>query len=83
MNLLRTWRLSTLQGEFGKCAKSDQNIMMNEKFVNKNVMNGEIVQNIVINAKIDPKVAMDLYMFKNWWLEPFTAQEPKIIGSIY
>ena len=38
--------------------------MMNEKFVNKNVMNGNIVQNIVINAKIDPKVAMDLYMFK-------------------
>ena len=38
--------------------------MMNEKFVNKNVMNGEIVQNIVMNAKIDAKVVVDLYMFK-------------------
>ena len=35
-----------------------------------------------MHAKIDPKVVMDLSMLKNWWMEHFTAQQPKFIRWI-
>ena len=40
-----------------KSAKSNQNIVMNEEFV----------KNFVMDAKIDPKVVMELSMLNNWW----------------
>ena len=36
-----------------------------------------------MNAKIDPKVVMDLSIFKNWWMETFATQQSKIVGRIY
>ena len=44
----------------GKIWKSDQKIVMSEKFVKNSMMNEKIVKNGVMNAKIDPKVVMDL-----------------------
>ena len=39
---------------------------MNEELVQNSVMNEQFVKNFVTNAKLDPKVVMDLYIFFNW-----------------
>ena len=44
--------------------KSHQKIVMNEEVVQNIVMNEEVVKNFVMNPKIDPKVVMDLSIFK-------------------
>ena len=63
----------------GKIWKSDQKIVMSEKFVKNSMMNEKIVKNGVMNAKIDPKVVMDLSKFKiGGWIQ-FAAQQPKIV----
>ena len=42
--------------------------------VNQNiVMNEGFVKDIVMNAQID---------LQNWWIEQFTARQPKFIGRI-
>ena len=46
--------MSQIEGVSGKREKSNQNIVMNKKFV----------QNIEMNAKIDPKVLIDVCRFK-------------------
>ena len=46
--------LHALKGNIWKSETSNQNIVMNEKFV----------KNIVTDAKLDPKVVMDLSIFK-------------------
>ena len=51
----------------GKSEKSNQNIVMNEKFVN----------HIVMNAKIDPKAVMDLSIFK---IGGWNYLQPRLIG---
>ena len=37
---------------------------MNEEFFQNSVMDGHFVKSFVMNAKIDPKVVMDLSMFE-------------------
>ena len=56
---------------------------MNEKFVKNIVMNeeyrdnGEYVKNSLMNANVDPKVAMNLSTFKIWWMEHSAGQQRK------
>ena len=47
-----------------KCEISNQNIVMTEEFVKNIVMNEEIGKVSVMSGKIDPKVVMDLSIFK-------------------
>ena len=56
--------LNAVEGKIWKSKKSNQNIVMNEEFVKNFLMNGEFVNSSVTNAKIDPKVVMDLSIFK-------------------
>ena len=74
----------------GKIWKSDQKVVVVDKSwktwksnQHNCVMNEGLVQNGVRNAKIDPKVVMDLSIFKNWWMGQFATQQPKIVGRIY
>ena len=53
-----------------------ENLESNQKIV----MDEEFVQNGVMDAKIDPKIAMDLFIFKNWWMEHSANQKSKIVG---
>ena len=48
--------LNALEREIWKCGQ-------------KIVMDEELVQDDVMDAKIDPKVVMDLSIFKNWLME--------------
>ena len=41
---------------------------MNEELV-QNGDGWKIRENFVMDAKIEPKVVMDLSIFKNWWME--------------
>ena len=45
-----------------------QNGVLN--LVQNGVMNKKM-KNFVMNAKIDPKVVMDLFILKIWWMEQF------------
>ena len=36
-----------------------------------------------MDAKIDPKVVMDLSTFKIWWMEQSATHEPEFVGGIY
>ena len=75
----------------GKFAK---NFVMNEDLVHIGVMNGKIVKNFVMDAKIDPKVVVDLSIFQigGWnslqpinqnWLEEFIDEnEPWLLIGI-
>ena len=57
--------LTCLNALEGKIWKSDQNVVMDDKINPKNdVMDGKIVKIFVMDAKIDPKVVMDLSIFK-------------------
>ena len=56
---------------------------MNEELVQNSVMTGKFVKNFVMNAKIDPKVVMDLCIFKKWAMEQFAAEQSKIAGRIH
>ena len=47
-----------------KIWKSDEKVVMDDKFNQKIVMNENSWKNFVMNAKIDPKVVMDLSIFK-------------------
>ena len=47
-----------------KIWKSDEKVVMDDKFNQKMVMNENSGKNFVMNAKIDPKVVMDLSIFK-------------------
>ena len=47
-----------------KPLKRNQKSVMNEELVQNGVMNEELVQNGVMNAEIDPKIVMDLPIFK-------------------
>ena len=49
--------------EVGKIWKSNQKTVTNEELVHNGVMIEELVQNGVMNAKIGPKVVMDLSIF--------------------
>ena len=55
--------LSALEGSW-KSVKSNQKIVTNEELVQNSVMNEKFVKNFVSDAKIDPKVVMDLSIFK-------------------
>ena len=46
-----------------------QNGVMDEEFVQKDVVDGKFAKNFVTDAKNDPKVVMDLSIFKNWRME--------------
>ena len=48
----------------GEIWKSDQNSVMTEELVQNDVDDGKIVKVFVMDAKIDPKVVMDLSIFK-------------------
>ena len=37
------------------------------------------MKNFVMGAKIDPKVVMDLSIFKNWWMEHSATQNRKLL----
>ena len=41
-----------------------RNIVMDERLVQNVVMDEQVVENFVVGAKIDPKVEMDLSLFK-------------------
>ena len=47
-----------------KTWKSNQKIMMDEELVQNGVMDGKTVKKSVMCAKIDPKLVMDLSIFK-------------------
>ena len=55
---------------------------MNEELVQNGVVDGKFVKNFVMDATIDPKVVMDLAIFKNWWMEQSASHESKIGGRI-
>ena len=41
-----------------------QNVVMDEELVQNGVMDEKLVKNFVMGAKIDPKIVMDLSVFK-------------------
>ena len=47
-----------------KTWKSNQKVVRDEELVQNGVMDGKFVKNFVMGAKIDPKVVMDLSIFK-------------------
>ena len=59
--LVENW--TCLNGLEEKFWKSDPKVVMDEKLVQNGVMDGTFVKNFVMNAKIDPKVVMDLSIF--------------------
>ena len=63
--------------------KSNQKIVMNEELFQNGVMNDRFVKNFVMNAKIDPKVVMDLSIFKTGGMEHFATHQSKKFGRIY
>ena len=76
MSWFRRSRVSTpLKGKFGKIWKSlksencNQNIVMNEEFV----------QNSVMNATFDPKFLMDLSIFKIGGWNNLTPSKQKLL----
>ena len=60
-----------------------QNIVMNEELLQNSVMNEKFVNNFVMNGKIDPKVVMELSIFKNWWMEQFATHKSKFVGRFF
>ena len=53
-------KLTCLDAFEEKIWKSDQKVVMEEKFNPKLVMDGKLMKNFVMDAQIDPKVVMDL-----------------------
>ena len=54
--------------------KSNQKIVMDEELIPNGVMDGKFVKNFVMYAKIDPKVVMDLSIYKVGGMEHFATQ---------
>ena len=52
---------------------SNQKIAMGEKIVKNNAMDEQLLENSVTDAKIDPKVVMDPFVFKIGGWHDFTA----------
>ena len=48
----------------GKNWKNDQKVVTDEDSVQNGAMDGQFVKNFVVDAKIDPKVVVDLSVFK-------------------
>ena len=65
-----------------KTWKGNQKIVMNEELVQNGVVNGKFAKNFVTNAKIDPKVVMDLSILGDWWMEQFATHQSKFVGRI-
>ena len=57
--------------------------MINEELVQNGVLNGKFAKNFVMNAKIDPKVVMDLSILGDWWMDQFATHQSKFVGRIY
>ena len=51
------------------------------QLIRKIVMDEDLVQNGVMDAKIDPKVVMDLSI-QNWWMELSATHTPEFVGGI-
>ena len=66
-----------------KSWKSNQKIVMNERFVENGVMSEKFVKNFVMNAKIDPKVVKDLSIFKIGGWNSFHPINQKKFGRSY
>ena len=47
---------------------------MNKELVQNSLMDEKFVKNFVIDAKIDPKVEMDLSKISSWWMEQSATQ---------
>ena len=59
----------------GDLKRSELNLLveMDEELVQNGVVGGQFVKNFVMDAKIDPKVVMDLPILKNWWMGQFAT----------
>ena len=60
----KSWRTWKRNQKMVMDEELEQNSVMDEKLVQNGVMDGRFVKNFVINAKFNPKVVMDLSIFK-------------------
>ena len=63
--------------------ENNQNFAMGEELVRNDVMDEKFVKNFVMCAKNDPKVVMDLSMFKIGGWEQFATHQSKFAGGIH
>ena len=65
--------LNAVKGKFWKSEKSNQNIVMDEKFV-------KVIDDACKNRSEGCDESIHI---QNWWMEQFTAQQSTCIGGIY
>ena len=76
--LVESWTCLNAPGR--RILVSKQNVVMDEELVQNIVTDGKFVKNFVMGSKIDPKVVMDLSIFKIvGWADPSQPSNRKLL----
>ena len=66
-----------------KIGEGNQQIVMDEKFMENDAMDEQLMEDGLMDAKIGPKVVMDLSIFKIGGWNNFATQRSTVIENVH